>query len=185
MSLRLVPTDVQTARRFVVQHHRHSKVPKRWLFAAGVANGDSDDLVGVAIAGRPVAQELCDGYTLEVTRCCTDGTDNVPSMLYAAMARAAKALGYRRIITYTLESEPGTTLRACGWRPVATTRDRPWHNSRPRYDTDLFGRPQSPKGRKIRWERRFDEGLPPREWPAESQQAHPKRRALSEEGATA
>ena len=173
MSLRLVPTDVQTARRFVAQHHhRHSKVPKRWKIAAGVADGDSDDLVGVAIAGRPVAPELRDGYTMEVVCRCTSDAANAPLMLYAAVARAAKALGYKRVVTYAPESGPGTTLRASGWRPVATTGDRPWHNNRKRYGVDQAGRARTPPGRKARWERRFDEGSLPKSWPAEPESRH-------------
>ena len=161
--LRLVPTDGKTARRFVAEHHRHSEPPGFWLFVAGVAVVGVDDLVGVAVAGRPKARALCDGYTIEVVRCCTLGHRNAPSMLYAAVARAAKALGYRRVVTYTLESEPGTSLLACGWRPVGTTRDRNWHTpSRPRLDADLFGASRTPDGRKIRWERRLDEEAPPR-----------------------
>ena len=166
MSLRLVPTDVQTARRFLASHRRRSTGPKRWTFAVGVANGDSDDLVGVAIAGRPMAQALRDGRTMEVV-CCSDSTANAPLMVYAAVARAARALGYKRVITYAVEKESGTTLRACDWRPVAAPRDRSRHKSQPHHGASLFGRPQALPRRMLRWERRFDVGPPPKEWPAE------------------
>jgi hypothetical protein len=65
---------------------------------------------GVAMVGRPVARMLCDGWTLEVTRCC--------SALYGAAWRATRAL-----ITYTLASESGT-LRASGWRLIGETCPR-------------------------------------------------------------
>jgi hypothetical protein len=112
-------------------------------------------LVGVAIAGRPVARKLQDGATVEVTRTCTDGTKNANSMLYGAITRAAFALGYRRVITYTLASEPGSSLRAVGFRvdaelPARVGWDVP---SRPRYETDLFGNERTPVGPKVRWVR--------------------------------
>lgn len=77
-----------------------------------VADGE---LVGVVIAGRPVSRYLDDGLTLEVTRLCSTGEKNACSILYGAAARAARAMGYRRIITYTLDSEDGTSIRAAGW----------------------------------------------------------------------
>jgi hypothetical protein len=98
-------------------------------FCLGVAIVDT--LVGVATVGRPVARHLDDGYTLEVNRTCTlDGTPNVNSMLYGAAWRAAKALGYRRLITYTQEGESGASLRAAGWRLIAELSPRPgWAES--------------------------------------------------------
>ena len=91
-------------------------------FCLGVdANGV---LVGVATVGRPVARHFDDGYTLEVNRTCTDGTENANSMLYGAAWRASKALGYRRLITYTQAGESGVSLRAAGWRVVAELEPR-------------------------------------------------------------
>lgn len=72
-------------------------------------------LVGVAIAGRPVARALDDGLTLEVARTCTDGTRNANSMLYGAIWQAARAMGYTRCVTYTQHDESGASLRAAGW----------------------------------------------------------------------
>lgn len=63
-----------------------------------------------------MSRYLDDGYTLEVTRLCTDGTKNACSFLYAAVWRAARAMGYRKAITYILESESGVSLRAAGWQ---------------------------------------------------------------------
>lgn len=111
--LELAPLTIGAARKYVTEHHRHHKAPAGGLFAVGVSV--SGALVGVAIVGRPVARMLADGSTCEVTRLCTDGTPNACSMLYGACRRAAKALGYSRIITYILASEPGVSLRASGW----------------------------------------------------------------------
>lgn len=81
-------------------------------------------LVGVATAGRPVARHYDDGRTLEVNRTCTDGTPNANSMLYGAVWRAAKAMGYKRCITYTQADETGASLRAAGWVKVKTLEAR-------------------------------------------------------------
>jgi len=67
------------------------------------------------MVGRPISRYLDDGMTLEVNRCCTDGTPNACSILYGAATRASKALGYKRLFTYTLRSEPGTSLKASNW----------------------------------------------------------------------
>lgn len=99
---------------FIARHHRHAKPPSVCITQVGVAL--EDKLVGVAMLSRPLSRHLCDGYTAEVSRVCTDGAENAASMLYGAMCRAAFALGYRRVITYTLESELGSSLRASGFR---------------------------------------------------------------------
>lgn len=115
--LTIVPCSFKQMCDFVAKHHRHNKAPRGWKFGVGVmAHGV---LVGVASAGRPVARSLDDGLTLEVNRTCTDGTRNANSKLYGCIRRAAAALGYRRLITYTQAAESGCSLRACGWTPVA------------------------------------------------------------------
>ena len=83
-------------------------------------------LRGVAIGGRPVSHNLDDGFTLEITRLATDGTPNCCSALYSAIRRAAVAIGFRNVITYTLISEPGTSLIAAGWLPLWVTDGRSW-----------------------------------------------------------
>jgi hypothetical protein len=76
-----------------------------------------------------------DGETAEVTRLCTDGTRNACSFLYGACARAAFALGFKRIGTYILASEPGTSLAAANWRLVGETSGGSWsRGNRPRVD---------------------------------------------------
>jgi len=136
MSLHLVPVSFADACEFVAMWHRHNQPPNGWRFGMGVA--DDDKLVGVCMVSHPVARHLMDGRTLEVIRIATDGTDNAGSMLYAAAWRAAKALGYRRLITYNLtDEESGASLRAAGYREIATRPARaPWSSlSRPRDDS--------------------------------------------------
>ena len=113
MSLRLVPISLREANAYVDAYHRHHKSVVGHKFSIGCEK--DGQLAGVAIVGRPVSRYLDDGTTLEVTRLCSSGEKNVCSFLYGAAARAAKALGYRKIITYTLDTEPGISLRAAGW----------------------------------------------------------------------
>ena len=134
MSLSLQPITWSEATRFIQQHHRHHLPPQGWKF--GIAVNDGHHVVGVITVGRPVARLLDDGWTLEITRCATDGTKNASSMLYGAAQRAAFALGYKRIITYTLNSEPGTSLLASNWRCLGEAGGGTWNRSaRPRVDT--------------------------------------------------
>ncbi|MFC7276247.1 XF1762 family protein [Paractinoplanes rhizophilus] len=132
MTLALVPVSFADACAFVAAWHRHHEPPAGHKFSIGVARDQT--LVGVAIVGRPVARPFDDGSTLEVTRCATDGTPNAASMLYAVAWRAASALGYRRLVTYTQRGESGASLRAAGWRVIAERPPRPGWNvpSRPR-----------------------------------------------------
>jgi|SRR5215469_10533226 len=116
--LSLYPVSFREACAFIAEHHRYHKPPRGMKFCLGLIDQDGD-LVGVATVGRPVARAFDDGLTLEVNRTCTDGTDNANSMLYGAAWRAAKALGYRRLITYTQAGESGASLRAAGWRVIA------------------------------------------------------------------
>ena len=116
-------------------------------------------LHGVAIVGRPVARLLDNGLTAEIYRVCTDGTYNACSMLYGACARIAREMGYKRIITYTLVSEPGTSLKASGFTNCGETGGGDWNvPSRPRETTQvtLFGEERKyPDEKKIRWEKKF------------------------------
>lgn len=116
--MRLVPVTFAQAKEFITDWHRHNRPPVGHKFSIGVATDDGL-LVGVATVGRPVARSYDDGLTLEVNRTATDGTPNANSMLYGAAWRAAKALGYQRLITYTQADETGASLRAAGWRVIA------------------------------------------------------------------
>lgn len=131
MKLTLAPLSFAEACAFVAQHHRHHAAPQGHKFSLQVHDGS--EVRGVVMVGRPIARHLDDGLTLEVTRCCTDGAKNACSMLYGAAWRAARALGYTRLVTYTLASEAGSSLRGAGWRPVGHTRGGEWTRpSRPR-----------------------------------------------------
>lgn len=111
--MKLIPLSLKQANEFVAAHHRHHKPVIGHKFSIGCEQDGT--LVGVVITGRPVSRYLDNGLTLEVTRLCTTGEKNACSMLYAAAARAAKAMGYHKIITYTLETESGSSIRAAGW----------------------------------------------------------------------
>jgi hypothetical protein len=150
MNLFAVPMKLAEAIEFVRNFHRHNKPPIGGLFSVGVSDGNS--LVGVAIVARPVARRMDDGKTVEVTRCCVtdDAPKNACSFLYARCWNAAKALGWERLITYTLQSESGSSLRGAGWKVVAQlpgNTGKGW-NTRPGRDwQEVVG--QS----KFRWER--------------------------------
>ena len=124
----LRPITLREANAFVLQHHRHHGPTVGHKFSIGLSDGEK--LVGVAIAGRPVSRYLDDGYTLEVARLCTDGTPNACSKLYAAVWRAAKAMGYRKAVTYILESESGASLRAAGWKCTGRAGGLQWTGKR-------------------------------------------------------
>lgn len=111
--LKIRPITLKEANAYVAQFHRHNQPTTGHKWSLGCYDGDR--LCGVAIAGRPIARKLDDKLTIEVLRVCTDGTRNACSALYGACGRVAREMGYRRIITYTLISEPGTSLRASGW----------------------------------------------------------------------
>lgn len=143
--LELIRVDLDEANAFVSAHHRHHKPVVGHLFSLGAALDDK--VVGVAIVGRPVSRMRDDGVTAEVTRLCTDGTRNACSFLYGAAARAAFALGFRRIGTYTLPEEGGASLRGVGWRQIGERGGGSWsRDSRPRVDTH-------PTQAKLLWER--------------------------------
>jgi hypothetical protein len=131
--LDLQPINFDEACEFISRHHRHHLPPVGWKF--GIAVNDGAKVVGVVTVGRPVARMLDNGYTLEVTRCCTDGTPNAASMLYSAAWRATRALGYKRLITYVLSSELGTSVKAAGWKVIGAAGGGSWNvPSRPRID---------------------------------------------------
>jgi hypothetical protein len=142
--LQIVPMELRDANAFVAEHHRHHRAVVGHRFSIGVVN-IAGDLVGVAIIGRPITQHNDDGFTVEVLRVATDGTPNACSALYGAAWRAAKAMGYRRALTYTLKEEPGTSLRAAGWTVIGEVRGKSWNTpTRPRVD-------KHPTTDKLRW----------------------------------
>lgn len=143
--LTVVPITLAEAKVFIERHHRHHPPPVGHILSVAVAD-DAGVVRGVATVGRPVARMLDDGFTAEVNRCCTDGARNACSMLYGAAWRAARAIGYRKLITYTLPEEGGASLRAAGWRLVGQAVGGRWsRNTRPRIDVH-------PTQQKLRWE---------------------------------
>ena len=110
MSLIIQPITFKAASAYINTYHRHHKATVGCKFCLGCFS--DSELVGVAVCGRPASRYLDDGLTCEINRVCTDGTYNACSKLYGACCRVAKEMGYKKIITYTLRSEPGTSLKA-------------------------------------------------------------------------
>jgi hypothetical protein len=144
--LEIVPMTIKDAKRYLKKHHRTHKPCEGGLFALGVA--DDGRLCGVAVIGRPISRIRQDNepFTVELTRCATDGTPNANSKLYRAAWRAARQLGWRKIITKTLPSESGSSPRGAGYKCLGIVPGGKWHRaSRPRPD-------DHPTGDKILWE---------------------------------
>jgi hypothetical protein len=142
----ITPITLKEANSFVAMHHRNHRPVIGQKFSIAVSVDGA--VVGVAIVSRPISRIMDDGFTLEVTRCCTDGTKNACSKLYAAAWRASRAMGYRKLITYTLPSEGGASLRGAGWRCIGEAGGGNWNRkSRPRVDTEH-------QQCKLRWEAR-------------------------------
>lgn len=154
MTLRTAPIGLRAANAWIAEQHRHHGPVRGHKFSVAVID-EHGQIRGVGVAGRPVSRHLDDGQHLEVLRVATDGTRNACSMLYGALRRAALALGYRpeNVLTYTLASEPGASLRASGWHAVGQTKAESWDRpSRGRTD-------RHPTVTKTRWHA----GRPPRD----------------------
>jgi hypothetical protein len=135
MKLEVVPLSILEANELVRLWHRHHRPVVGHKFSLGLMD-EKSEYHGAAIISRPTARGSDNGWTLEVTRVATDGTANACSMLYGAARRAVFALGYRRLITYTLNTEPGTSLVAAGWKLLGERGGGSWScPSRPRVDT--------------------------------------------------
>lgn len=144
MTLRVVPITIGDARVFVQRHHSHHNAPVGGLLACAVAKDDR--VCCVAVLSRPVARMLdARGDTAEVTRLASDGTRHAASMCLAAVTRAALALGWRRLVSYTLLGEAGATYLAAGWRITGLVAASDGWNSRE-------GRTITQSGGKVRWE---------------------------------
>lgn len=144
--LRLKPVELRTANAWIDAVHRHHPPVRGHRFSVAVVDGD-DQLRGVGVAGRPKARVLQQNGYIEIVRIASDGTANVCSMLYGALRRASVALGYPadRIVTYTLGTEPGTSLRAAGFVLDGVTDGGSWDRpSRRRKDA-------APIEPKLRW----------------------------------
>lgn len=159
--LTIRPITLREANTYVAQHHRHNQPTNghKWSLACY----EEDRLCGVAICGRPVARRLDNGLTIEIYRVCTDGTRNACSMLYGRCARVARDMGYTRVVTYTLPSESGASLRAAGYTNCGKAGGANWDvPSRPRrktINTEGGEVPKYPFGPKVRWEKLFKERM--------------------------
>jgi len=148
MKLTIVPCTIAEANEFVRRYHRHHQPMKIGYFFAVAVADEVSKIRGIAIIGRPVARVLEDGWTAEVRRVATDGCQNACSALYASAWRAARALGYKKLITYTLPSEGGASLRGAGWKCIGECGGGTWNRpgcGRPRVD-------MHPTQVKLRWE---------------------------------
>ena len=152
--MRAVPLELKDANAYVEKYHRHHKAVNRDKFRVGCE--EDGELIGVIQVGRPLARALDDGKTLEVLRCCTNGRQNTASFLYSRVARIAREMGYKKVITYILQSELGTSLKASGWElEDGECGGGTWSTpSRPRElsQMTIFGTEQKyPTERKQRW----------------------------------
>ncbi len=147
--LSIIPVTLKKANEFVASLHRHNKPVAGHKFSIGLSNDGV--LCGVVIVGRPVARKLDDGMSAEITRLCTDGSKNACSMLYGAARKAAKAMGYSVIYTYTLPEESGASLKAAGFvldSANAGGKSASWHSRDKRFATPV-GNDET--GGKLRW----------------------------------
>lgn len=144
--LHVVPCELADANIYIANHHRHHKPVRGHRFSLQCVTEDGR-VAGVIIAGRPVARLAGNPLqVIEVTRCCTDGTPNAVSCLYGAVTRAAKAMGYRRIQTYTLPEEGGGSMRAIGWTFMGEAGGGKWKHTDGRQR-----RTDQPIGTKHKW----------------------------------
>lgn len=146
--LKSVPISQKNANNFVNSLHRHHVAAVGDKYRLAVAD-ETGKIVGVIQVGRPVSRILDDGNTVEVIRCCTDGTKNACSFLYSKASKIAKLMGYKQIITYTLESESGSSLRASGFQFDGMTDGGSW-NCKSRHRKQ-----KAPTCKKKRWKKFF------------------------------
>lgn len=157
--LYIVPLNLERANAFVSLLHRHNKAVPGAKFCLGVID-EQGTLRGVAIIGRPIARMLDDGLTLEVNRVATDGAPNACSALYAGARKTAFAMGYKRLVTYTLQEESGASMRGAGWKRVAETHaSEGWLNRAGRKAQSVY------QSNKWRWETLNPEFLRDRQRP--------------------
>ncbi len=146
VDMEIRPITLKQANEFVNDNHRHHGGTAGCKFAIGIFQGQ--EMRGCAICGRPVSRYLDDGLTLEINRVCTLGDMNACSMLYGASCRVAKAMGYKRVITYTLESENGASLKASNFQMIGRAGGLHWTGERNRHKERV-------QEYKTKWQRDF------------------------------
>lgn len=154
--MKIIPVTYKQASDFVNMYHRHHSASQGCKFCIGVQ--DNDKLVGVAMCGRPVARKLDDGFTLEINRVCTLGQKNACSMLYGACCRIAKNMGYKKVITYLLESENGASVKASNFTYDGIAGGVNWTSERVQKEIKIYTllgeeiiKKQPPEEMKTRW----------------------------------
>lgn len=140
------PINFKDASKYINEHHRHHSATIGCKFC--ISCWENDELVGVAVCGRPVSRHLDDGFTLEINRVCTDGTFNVCSKLYGTCCKIAKQMGYKKVITYILEHENGSSLRASNFKFDGIAGGTHWTGKRNRGQN-------IPNELKTRWVKEF------------------------------
>lgn len=129
-ALHTVPISLRQAQQFIKVHHRHNRPPRGCKVCVGIQSDLHITLIGVLVIGRPIARAYQDGVTAEVTRTCVIDCKNANSFCYGVARKIVRLLGYRRLITYTREGESGTSLKAAGFKMIATRPPRQnWANS--------------------------------------------------------
>lgn len=147
-NIQIIPCTYKAACEFVNKNHRHHIASQGCKFCLGLMKDNK--LCGVAICGRPVSRYLDDGFTLEINRLCTDGTRNACSMLYGACCRVAKAMGYKKVITYILESENGASLKASNFVCEGQAGGTHWTGIRTQRQMSFIEN-KTPEEMKVRW----------------------------------
>ena len=144
----LIPVTLMEANEFVRSFHRHNDPVQAHKFSIGASF--SGELVGVAIVSHPVARLSADGgFTAEVRRTCTReaAPKGTVSFLYSACWRAWRAMGGIKLITYTLVTESGSSLRGAGWKCLGEIKIKKWDMpNRGRRWQPVYGQ------QKLRWE---------------------------------
>jgi hypothetical protein len=143
--MEIIPITKKIADNFIQNYHRHNKPVIGFKFAIGLRH--NEQLIGVGIAGRPVARALDNGFTIEILRVCVkEGYPNANSKLYGRLVRIAKLMGYNSVITYTLSSESQSSIKAVGGKKISYTKPHQWDcKSRHRTHEDIYNKS------KIRW----------------------------------
>lgn len=157
--LRTIHLELKEANELVAQWHRHHKPVQGHRFSIGCFDDVRGEVVGAAIIGRPVARYVDQHQVVEITRLVTDGTQHACSFLYGAAARAAKELGYKKIQTYILESEPGTSLKAAGWEMEVISAGGDWNCA-----VRTGRRTDQPMEKKQRWAKSLNKWWSESEW---------------------
>ena len=120
--LSIIPLSLKEANEFVTKYHRHNKKCAGHKFSIGAVY--KNEIVGVVIVGRPVARKLDNRFTLEINRNCV--LDTAPkgtcSFLYSRAIKIWQTMGGKKIITYTLETESGSSLKAVNFNKETTVQ---------------------------------------------------------------